>query len=175
MAYKNRIPVMAVINILVIVIFTFGGILMVIVGFPGTFVTLGGIFLVALLNGFKELSLGLLGIFFAVAIIGELLEYISGIMGAHRYGASTKGTMGAIVGGMAGVIIGSTFFIGLGTVIGVFAGTFLGAFIGEYISGKDLLVSSKVGWGAFLGRVVAISVKVLIILVISSVAIFRYI
>jgi hypothetical protein len=102
------------------------------------------------------------------------MEYAAGLMGAKRYGASTKGIFGAILGGLVGAVIVTPIIPGLGTVIGMFAGTFLGAFGGEYISGKDLISSGRAGWGAFLGRVFAVGLKVIIVLSAGAVAVFKY-
>ncbi|MFW6134275.1 MAG: DUF456 domain-containing protein [Elusimicrobiota bacterium] len=166
---------MNVLYMLIVVLCMFIGVVMVIAGIPGTFVVWAGVFLVSLLSDFKIISLSLLAVFLGLSVGGEVLEYISGVLGAKRYGASTKGILGAIIGGMLGTVILSMFSPGLGTVIGVLIGTFSGAFLGEYISGKDMISSGKAGWGAFMGRVFAIGIKVLIILAMSSISIWRII
>ncbi|MDA3793487.1 MAG: DUF456 domain-containing protein [Elusimicrobia bacterium] len=161
--------------VIIIILIIFVSVIMVIAGLPGTFVAAGGILLFSMIGGFKVISLELLLWFFFAAVVGEIMEYISGILGAKKYGSSTKGIFGAIIGGMAGAIIVTPLLPGLGTVVGMFAGTFLGAFIGEYISGKDIIKSGRAGWGAFLGRVFAIGLKIIIVLALGAVSIVKYI
>jgi len=160
--------------VLIVIISAFTGIVMVIFGLPGTFIAWSGVFLTAVLNNFQYINLKLLIFFLLITIAGEALEFISGVLGARKYGASTKGIMGAIVGGMAGAVVMSGILPGIGTVAGLGLGTFSGAFIGEYVSGRDIISSSKAGWGAFLGRVFAIGIKVIAVLFISALAISKY-
>ncbi|MFC2061254.1 DUF456 domain-containing protein [Elusimicrobiota bacterium] len=165
---------MNILLILIVIAFSFTGVVMVMIGLPGTFIVWTGVLISALINGFRYISIKLLIVLFSFTILGEVLEYLSGLAGARKYGASTKGVMGALFGGMIGAVMLTALFPGLGTIIGALAGTFAGAFIGEYTSGSDLITSSRAGFGAFLGRVAAIGIKVLIILAISSIAISRY-
>ncbi len=166
---------MNILAVIIVILIIFVSVLMVIAGFPGTFVAVGGIFILSLTGGFKIISYKLLLWFLLAATVGEILEYISGMMGARKYGASTKGIFGAIIGGMIGTILLVPVFPGIGTIIGMFFGTFLGAFSGEYISGKSLINSGRAGWGAFLGRVFAIGLKVIIVLSVGAISIVKYI
>src|SRR3989339_735405 len=44
-----------------------------------------------------------------LAILGEIIEFLSGFGGAKRAGASWKGSMGALVGAVIGAVAGSVF------------------------------------------------------------------
>lgn len=97
----------------------------------------------------------------AVAGIGELLEFAASALGAKRMGATTRGTVLAILGSVAGAITG--LFMGtaipipiVGNLIGSLllgaAGAFGGAIAGERWAGKDWDTSFQIGSAAFWGR-----------------------
>ncbi|MGM0441175.1 MAG: DUF456 domain-containing protein [Elusimicrobiota bacterium] len=165
---------MNILYTVIVLIFGLVGILMVLSGLPGTIVTWIGIFLTALINGFEVIDISLLIIFLGIIILGEVLEFVSGMLGAKKFGGSRKGSAGAIIGGLVGTVFFTTIAPGIGTLIGIIVGTFGGAFIGEYIEGKEVLKAGRAGWGAFLGRVAAMGIKILIILVMGAWALSRY-
>jgi uncharacterized protein YqgC (DUF456 family) len=95
------------------------------------------------------------------ALLGELLEFIAGALGASRMGGSKRGTLLAIGGSIAGAIVGLFF----GTLIPVpivgpvlvslllgAGGAFAGAVTGERWAGKDWDASIQIGNAAFWGR-----------------------
>ncbi len=144
-----------------------------ITGMPGSFILWFVILIISIIEGFEVLSVYGVTVFFVAACAAEILEYLSGLIGTRRSGGSRSAMKGALIGGMTGAIILSAI-VPFGFLIGVFPGTFLGAFIGEYKTGKDFYKSSKVGIGALAGRVVAASLKVMVILFTASIAIARY-
>ncbi len=151
------------------------GIILASAGFAGTFALWFGIFIVSLMDGFSTISIWWNLVFFILAIIAEVLEYFSSIYSAKKYGASKYGIFGSIIGGILGAVVLSAIIIGVGTIVGVLLGTFIGAFVGEYISGKGFITSGRAGFGAFLGRVAAIVIKVFIILLITGISVIKYI
>src|SRR3972149_4017462 len=94
------------------------------------------IFLIVALFGFVSLIFGLPGNFIILAIVGEVLEYGLGILGAKKRGATKGAIIASIIGGIAGAIIGAPFLFGIGSIIGAFLGAFAGAFLLEYLQGK---------------------------------------
>jgi uncharacterized protein YqgC (DUF456 family) len=128
------------------------------IGMSGALMLWVGLFVCSLLDGFNTIGVWQLVIFLILAASSEIIEYISGVYGAKRFGASSRGVFGAVIGGIAGMVIFSAVLVGIGTIIGVLLGTFSGAFIGEYSL-----------------NIVAIGVKVLIILIITFISIIRYI
>src|SRR3982750_364210 len=97
---------------------------------------------------------------------GGGLEWVLTSRFTRKYGGSKRAGWGAILGGMVGAFMGVPVPI-VGSVIGAFVGAFVGAFIGEWSRGSGHGVSTRVAWGAFIGRVTAAAVKVAIGLVMA--------
>src|SRR3972149_9842479 len=104
-------------------------------------------------GGFKEITPKAILILIILLILGEVLEYGLGILGAKERGASKGAIIASILGGIVGAIIGAPFLFGIGSIIGAFLGAFGGAFLLEYLQGKGVDQAIESGWGAFLGRV----------------------
>jgi uncharacterized protein YqgC (DUF456 family) len=113
-----------------------------------------------------------------LAIIGEVIEFLAGAMGASRAGGSKRGAVLAIVGSMIGALIGA--FVGLpipvvGSVVAaiLFAscGALVGAMLGEWWKGRDLAQALEVGQGAFWGRMLGALAKTTVASVMAAVAI----
>ncbi len=100
----------------------------------------------------------------AFALVGEVIEFAAGALGAKAGGGSKRAAWGAILGGFLGAIIGSIMLPIIGTILGAICGCFLGAFLGE-TTGKDprtAAESVKPAIGATIGRVLGTTCKVLI-------------
>jgi hypothetical protein len=94
-----------------------------------------------------------------IAIIAEVFEFTLAGQYARKYGGSRRASWGAIIGGTVGAIVGVPIPI-IGSIIGAFAGAFLGALVFEYSRGSGAEVSTRVAWGALIGRAVAAAMKV---------------
>lgn len=98
---------------------------------------------------------------FAIAVIGEIIEFIAGAAGSRKYGGTWKGSLGALAGGIAGAVVG-TVVLPL-PVIGTLAGAAVGAFIGatavEISLGRPRAEAIRAGQGAALGRIMGTVVK----------------
>jgi uncharacterized protein len=93
---------------------------------------------------FRDASAGwialiLLALMTALALV---MDYLTTIYGAKRFGATKKGMLGAIAGGIVGL-----FF----NLPGILLGPFIGATIFELIGGREFKPSMKAGVGATLG------------------------
>lgn len=151
-----------IIGIIAMIFLFLLGIILTMGGGPGNFLIWGAAIVYNLINWSMKISYLTLGIILAIAIVGEILEYVIGIKSAKSAGASKAGVTGAILGGLAGAIIGVPIFI-IGSLIGMFIGAFLGAVIAEISVEKQPLGKAiKAGIGAFKGRVGAIMVKELL-------------
>ena len=109
---------------------------------PGVPLVFGGMLLAAWADHFRHIgtiTLILLGILAALAL---LVDFLAGMLGAKRVGASTRALWGASIGMLAG------FFFGLP---GVLLGPFLGAVAGELSAGGRLDRATHVGIGTWIG------------------------
>ena len=102
------------------------------------------------------------------AIIGEVLEFFTGVIGAKKVGGSKKGmwcsVIGSIVGSFGGVMVGIPVPI-IGSLIAALlfsgVGAMLGAFFGERWDGKKTDEAWKVGLASFVGRILGSGIKLL--------------
>ena len=95
-------------------------------------------------------SMPMLGAGGVATLLAVVLDYIVPAMGAKKFKCSTWGVVGCTLG----TIIGVFFF-----PFGIILGPFLGAVIGELIAGKNGSESLKGGFGAFLGFLVGVMLK----------------
>ncbi len=96
-----------------------------------------------------------------LAIAGEVLEFIAGLVGAKRAGGTRYGAWGAVLGTIAGGIAG-TFVIALpviGSLIGACAGAALGAILLELHGGTRPALALRSGAGAGIGRLIGTLAK----------------
>jgi hypothetical protein len=95
-----------------------------------------------------------------LAGIAEIIEFVAGIYGAKKYGATGRGNWGGIIGTIAGAIIGAPFFLGIGALIGAFLGAYLGCLLVERMHDRPWPEAKRAAWGAMLGRFIGTTVKV---------------
>lgn len=95
----------------------------------------------------------------ALAVLGEVIEFVAGAAGAARRGASRRAMVFSVVGALAGSTLGLMIgipvpFIGsiVAAIVGGGVGAFVGAFLGETWKGRSMTESAHVGTGAFIGR-----------------------
>lgn len=81
-----------------------------------------------------------------------ILDYVVPALGAKRFNCSRWGVIGSIVGTVIGMFFGPW---------GLLAGPFLGAVAGEFFSGRGLSASLRGGFGAFMGFVFGVMLKVI--------------
>ncbi|OGE19753.1 MAG: hypothetical protein A3J42_01315 [Candidatus Dadabacteria bacterium RIFCSPHIGHO2_12_FULL_53_21] len=135
------------------ILVSLAGLVSLVFGLPGTFVILGASVLYGWYGGFSEITVRVIIILVVLALAGELIEFLLGILGSKKYESSNRAIVGSIIFGIIGAVMGAPFFFGIGAVIGAFAGAFAGAILMELSQGKKMDEAIKSGWGAFLGRV----------------------
>ncbi len=86
---------------------------------------------------------GLLAVCIVLAVIGEGLELVSGMLGTKAGGGTRRGMWGSIAGGLVGATAGTFVVPIVGTLGGALLGTFLGALWGEMSSAKALDVDGS--------------------------------
>ena len=97
----------------------------------------------------------------ALAILGELVEFFAGMIGAKKSGASWPGSIFALFGAVTGAVLG-TFLIPVpffGTLLGACLGAGLGVWGLEFSRGKKMEHSVRYAVGAGLGEFFGITSK----------------
>lgn len=120
---------------------------------PGTALVLGGIVLGAWIGDFQQVGPWSLALISAMAVLAWVLDYVAGLMGARKAGASKQAIAGAALGTVAGLFMG---------LIGVFFMPLVGAALGEYLARKDEGRAIKVGLATWLGIMVGLIAKVVL-------------
>jgi uncharacterized protein len=117
---------------------------------PGLPVMFGGMLLAAWVGHFQKIPVWVIVMLGALAGFSVLFDFIAGSCGARRHGASKAAVWGALLGTIAGLFFG---------VPGVLLGPFVGAVIGQLLSGSPLEHATRVGFGAWIGLLIATAVK----------------
>ena len=131
-------------------------------GLGGNFIILVAAVALALATHFQMVSVSALLVMAAMVAAGEILEAILGSLFARRYGASKWGMAGAFAGGIIGAVPGTAVMPVLGSLVGSFLGAAAGAFLCEWWQRRQLDPSLRAGWGATLGRLASIFIKMAI-------------
>lgn len=147
-------------------------------GLPGNWLMVGSTVFVAWLFWNQQMITGytLLGLL-ALAVVGELLEFIAGVFGSKTAGGSRGGAFGALLGGIVGAVAG-TFVIPvpvIGSLAGACGGAFCGALAFELAGGRELEPAVRSGLGAGVGRFFGTVAKLVVgvgIWIIAAVAAF---
>lgn len=145
------------------------GLMLVPFGLPGTWVQVLAVCAYAFATGFSTVGTATIVIVLALAAVGEVIEFALGGRYARKYGGSRRAAWGAILGGLVGAFIGVPIFL-VGSVIGAFVGAFAGAALLELTRNPEVRGALRVGWGAFVGRLVATAAKSAIAVAIGAVA-----
>ena len=134
------------------------GLLLIPFGLPGTWVQVLALVAYAYLTKFGTVGWVAIGAVFVLAVIAEVLEFMLGGRFAEKYGGSRRAGWGAILGGLIGAFVGLPIPV-IGSVIGAFLGAFAGAALLEMTVKSEWRGAVRVGWGAFVGRLVAVAMK----------------
>jgi uncharacterized protein YqgC (DUF456 family) len=120
---------------------------------PGTALILVGIVLGAWADKFTRVGLGTLSVIGGLAVLAWVLDYVAGLMGARKAGASRQALVGAAVGTVAGIFMG---------LVGVFVLPLVGAALGEYVARRDHAQAMRVGVATWLGFLAGTLAKIVI-------------
>jgi len=120
---------------------------------PGTLLVWGGIVLGAWIDDFARVGTTTVVVVSVLAVLAWALDYVAGLMGAQKVGASKQALLGAAVGTVVGLFMG---------LVGVLFMPLVGAAIGEYIARKDQTRAVKVGVATWVGIMVGLIAKVVL-------------
>lgn len=120
---------------------------------PGTALVLAGIVLGAWIDDFAHVGWPSLTLISLLAVLAWVLEYVAGLMGARRAGASRQALVGWALGTVAGLFMG---------LIGVLFMPLVGAAAGEYLARRDQQRAVSVGLSTWLGLMAGLLAKVVL-------------
>jgi uncharacterized protein YqgC (DUF456 family) len=127
---------------------------------PGAVLVFAGLFLAAQAEGFRHVGGWGLGVIGALGLMAFGADFVASLLGAKRVGASPRALAGAALGGIAGIFLG---------LPGMLLGPFVGAFLGELWARGGIRQAGKVGFGTWLGLLLAAIAKlVLVFLMIGT-------
>jgi uncharacterized protein YqgC (DUF456 family) len=129
---------------------------------PGPILVLAGLIVAAWADGFSRVGVFVLLVLAGMTAFAHVIDLYTTAKGAEHFGASRRAAIGAAVG---------LFFGGLLLQLpGLLIGPFLGAVIGEYTVQRKLMPAGRAGFGAWLGLITGIALK--LGLVFGMVAVF---
>jgi len=130
---------------------------------PGVPLVFAGMLVAAWAGDFALIGWPTLVLLGVLTVLAVIVDFVAGILGAKRVGASGW----ALFGAAAGTVIG--LFFGL---LGLLLGPFVGALLGELIAGSNLRRSTTVGIGAWLGFVFGTLAKIALCFTMLGVFVF---
>ena len=139
--------------ILAVVLIVAGVVGTVLPALPGAILVFAGIALAAWIDDFARISGWTLGVLAVLTAIAWIVDYVAGVYGAKKAGASPWALAGAAVGTVAGVFTG---------LVGLVFMPLAGAAIGEFLAQRDALRAGKVGLATWLGMLAGTVLKVAI-------------
>ena len=120
---------------------------------PGTVLVWGGVVLGAWIDDFTRVGTTTVVVVSVLAVLAWGLDYVAGLMGAQKAGASKEALLGAALGTVAGLFMG---------LVGVLFMPLVGAAVGEYLARKDQARAVKVGVSTWIGIMVGLIAKVVL-------------
>lgn len=120
---------------------------------PGTLFILAGIVLGAWIDGFTRVGWGSVTAVGVLALLAWALDYVAGLLGARKAGASRQALIGAALGTLVGLFMG---------LVGVLFMPLVGAAVGEYLARRNQEQALKVGVATWLGILAGLIAKVVI-------------
>lgn len=112
---------------------------------PGLPVVYLGMVVAAWAGDFAQIGVVSLVVLGLLTLLSIGIDFLAGILGARRVGASTHALVGAAIGTFVGIFFG---------LLGLVFGPFVGALAGELVHRPDLLHASRVGVGTWIGILV---------------------
>lgn len=144
-------------------------------GFPGNILLAFSSLFYGVTTGFDNYSFTFVITLFGIVVAFEALEFLLISFTAKKYGSSKWGILGAIFGGIVGAISGAFVTPVVGAIVGSIIGVFLGAFLIELMVNSNLKSSVLSGFGAFLGKLGGLSIKMIGAVTVASMILYKII
>lgn len=127
---------------------------------PGTAFVFGGILLGAWIDNFQRVGVWVVLLLAVLALLSWALDYVAGLLGARKAGASRLALVGAALGTVAGLFMG---------LVGVLFMPLVGAAVGEAVARRQQAdrvgagqQAIKVGVATWLGMMAGMVAKVVL-------------
>jgi uncharacterized protein YqgC (DUF456 family) len=120
---------------------------------PGTALVFAGLLLGAWIDDFTRVSGLTVGVLGVLTLVSWAVDYLSGLLGAKKVGATPQAVVGAAIGTLLGIFTG---------LWGLIFMPLAGAAIGEYIAIRDLVQARRVGIATWIGMMVGAVMKIAI-------------
>ena len=130
---------------------------------PGVVFVFLGIALSAWIDDFTTVSGLTVSICLVLSLIAIGLDYVAGMVGAKKVGASREAIVGSFIGTIAGVFSG---------LWGLLFMPLVGAAIGQYLYDRDLIRARNVGIATWLGMVIGMLIKIAITFLMIGIFVF---
>ena len=140
------------IALLVAIIFGIGLIFSLLPVLPGNLIVWLGVLVHQIALGEASVGWGFVVFSGIVTLVGQLADIALGIWGARRFGASWRGTLGALVGAVVGLFLPPP-------LLWLLLGPVVGAVLGEFWAGRTWREGSRAGLGSVLGGLLAFALK----------------
>lgn len=150
------------------------GVLLVIFGFPGTWVIVAAVLAYSYFKDFAPQGQDwvVLLVVIGLALFGELIEFLVTIITAKRWNVPNGAIVTSFIGGIIGAAVGFPIFM-IGSIIGMFIGAFIGTLIYGLFYHKDPIAALKMAAAALFSRGLALFFKVILTLMISIYILFK--
>ena len=133
---------------------------------PGVPLVFGGMLLAAWADHFQHVGAVTLALLGVLCVIALLIDFVAGVMGAKRVGASSRALWGATIGTFAGLFFG---------IPGLLLGPFVGAVIGELSAGSHVHKATSVGVGTWLGLLFGTLAKLALCFTMLGIFLFAFV
>lgn len=138
-----------------------GEVVMTIMGLPGNvLIVLTGL-AYGYYNHFEEMDFAILVIVCSIFILGEIIEFMAGLLGAKKEKASKRAMLAPFIGTIIGGIWGTAILPIIGSLIGALLGAFISTALAEYSKTKDITQAKRVAKSVVKGQILGILFKVI--------------
>lgn len=120
---------------------------------PGPLLVFAGLLLGAWIDGFAQVSVATVVVLGVLTVASWAVDYLSGVMGAQKVGATRQAIVGAAIGTVLGIFTG---------LWGLLFMPLAGAAIGEYLAIRDHVRATHVGVATWIGMMIGAVLKIAI-------------